>query len=504
MHFSQLMTILRARARLILGITACALVIGGAVTLVLPKRYDAVASVMVDVNGADSVWGANNPAPATGGDKLTSVVSTHLDILGSPAVALRVVELLRLENDPRAAELLGGSGVLAWVLHWKAAVIDALNDLFSGGEAGEEEQSMKHWMADRLLSNMTPRANRDSRMIRLTYSSWDPEFAAAAANAFLNAYQETMLDLRVQPAKQSTKWFDDQVRKLKLDLEEAEARLAKFQQSKGIVATDERMDLENARLAEISAQLSMAESQSYESAAKERQIREFMAGRSNDPPPEVVSSHLVQQLRASLADREAKMGELAKRIGPNHPQYQAAANEARQIKQQLSEAMRSAANSALSGTGVAGQREGSLRSALERQRSRVLKLKEERNQLGALVRDVDNARRAYNTGVERMTQTRMDSQVDHANAPIVYSAAVPIRPSGPNKTLNLAIALAMGLGLGVGLALFTETVNRYVRSQEDIVEIVGVPVLAVLAPKLRGRPNPRALKQPAFHSLPRM
>jgi chain length determinant protein EpsF len=503
MHFSQFLTVLRARAGLIVTVVFCALVAGALVTIAMPKRYEAVASVMVDPRSADSVWAAKTSGSGFGGDKLDSVVSTQLDILGSPAVALKVVESLQLERNPNAVELLTGSGPLVTLLLWKSAVLDWLSSLLPGAEEGGE-MSLKDWMADRLLRNMNPKANRDSRVIRVTYSSSDPEFSAAAANAFVRAYQDTMLQLRVQPAKQTTKWFDEQVRELKRNLELAEAKLAKFQQAKGIVATDERMDLENSRLAELSAQLSLSQSQSYESQAKERQIRDFMAGRSKDPPPEVVTSHLVQQLRASLSEREARLSDLAKRVGPNHPQYRAATNELEQLKQQLKEAMRSAAQSALAGTGVAGEREGSLRTALERQRGRVLALKQERNQMAALVRDVENAQRAYNTGVERMTQTRMESQVDQASEPIIYSATVPTKPASPGKALNMAIALAAGLAFGIGFALFSETVNRYVRSEQDIVEIVGVPVLAVLVPKLGGKQNVRALKGPSLYSLPRM
>lgn len=503
MHFSQFLTILRARGGMIFTVTFCALVAGALITLVMPKRYEAIASVMVDPKGAESVWAAKNTGTGFS-DKVDILVSTHLDILGSPSVALKVVESLKLESNPRAVELLTGSGALVALLEWKSAVVDWLASLLPGAEEEDKAMSMKDWMADRLLKNMKAKANRDSRLIRVTYSASDPEFSAAAANAFVRAYQETMLQLRVQPAKQTTKWFDEQVRDLKRSLELAEAKLAKFQQAKGIVATDERMDVENSRLTELSAQLSLAQSQSYESQAKERQIREFMAGRSTDPPPEVVTSQLVQQLRGSVADREAKLSDLSKRVGPNHPQYLAATNELQQIKQQLKEAMRSAAQSAIAGTGVAGQREGSLRGALEQQRNRVLMLKQERSELAALVRDVENAQRAYNTGVERMTQTRMDSQVDQASEPIIDLATVPTKPASPSKTLNVAIALFAGLAFGLGFALFSENVNRYVRSEQDIVEIVGVPVLAVLVPKLGGKQNLRALKGPTLYSLPRM
>ena len=201
MQFSQLLTILRARARLITGITVCALLVGALVTLATPQRYEAVASVMVDLSDADSVWASRN-AGGVGGDKANNIISTQLDILASPAVATRVVEQLRLENDPQAEALLGGTGPLAWILQWKAAVLDALNSFFADEPA--EERSIKQWMAERLLSDMSAKTNRDSRMVRIVYSSPDPKFSAAVANAFLRAYQETVLNLKIQPAKQST------------------------------------------------------------------------------------------------------------------------------------------------------------------------------------------------------------------------------------------------------------------------------------------------------------
>lgn len=500
MHFTQLLTILRARVRVIAMTTFCALLVGVLAIIMMPTRYEASASVMLDPRGADSVWAS--AAPGSGGDKLASMVSTHLDILANPAVALRAVELLRLESDPRAVELLSGSGPSAWLAQLKSAVLDALADVLAAREQeAEGDQSLKDWMADRLLRNVSTRSKPDSRLIRVTYSSPDAEFSAAAANAFLAAYQDTMLQLKVQPAKQSTKWFEEQVGDLKRQLELAEGRLAQFQQTKHIVATDERMDLENARLAELSAQLSLVQSQSYESQAKQRRIQDFMAGKTRDPPPEVLSSHVVQQLQASLADREAKMGHLAKRIGPNHPQYQATAGELGALKEQLGEAMRAVAQSALAGTAVAGEHMNSLHAALERQRSRVLSLKADRNKLSALARDVDHARRAYSTGVDKMTQARMESQVDQGSESVLYSATPPPRPAGPGKAVSLTIALLAGLALGIGLALLAETLNRYVRSDQDITELLGAPVLAVLVPKGAGRRSLRALER-RVHALP--
>ena len=503
MSFGQFLTILRARLNFIFVITIATIAVAAAVTMMLPKRYDATASVMVDPKQTD--WVSGTTSLQTSLDRLDNVVSTQMDVIGSPAVALKVVEALQLESNPRAKELLVGSGPLAELREGIAVVQQWILSLLPDAGPDSKQMSVKDWMADRLLRELRLKTNRDSRLIKVNYTSPDPEFSAAVSNAFVKAYLDTVVQLKVKPARQTTQWFDEQTREFKRDLEAAEAKLAKFQQEKGIVANDERMDLETGRLAELSAQLAMAQSLSYESLARQRQLREFLAGGGRgEAPSEVATSPVIQQLKAGVAEREAKLSELSKRVGKNHPQFQAATTELEQLRSQLNQEMRTAAQSMVTSTGVAPAREGALRGALDQQRAKVLKLKTDRNELAGLMREVENAQRAYNAAAQRYTQTKMESEVDQATASVVDSAVAPAKPSSPNATLNLAVALALGLAVGIGLALFFETVNRYVRSEQDIVEILGVPVLAVLSPKTGARQNVRYLKGPNLQALPRM
>src|ERR1035441_1282332 len=63
----------------------------------------------------------------------------------------------------------------------------------------------------------------------------------------------------VAPAKQSASFLDEQTKTLRSNLEEAQTRLSKYQQSKGIVVSDERLDQENARYSGLISQLALAQ-----------------------------------------------------------------------------------------------------------------------------------------------------------------------------------------------------------------------------------------------------
>lgn len=55
-------------------------------------------------------------------------------------------------------------------------------------------------------------------------------------------------------------------------------------------------------------------------------------------------------------------------------------------------------------------------------------------------------------------------------------------PIKPNKMLNIAIALVIGLMLGVGLAFLLEYLDTTVKTEVDVEEIIGLPILGVVSP----------------------
>ena len=72
--------------------------------------------------------------------------------------------------------------------------------------------------------------------------------------------------------------------------------------------------------------------------------------------------------------------------------------------------------------------------------------------------------------------------VDNVNilSPAQYSDnPTPIKP---NKMLNMAIALVVGLMLGVGLAFLLEYLDTTVKTELDVEEIIGLPIIGVVSP----------------------
>jgi len=452
--FSQIARTLRGRWKLCLTTFALFVCAGIALTLIMPKKYTATASVLVDFRGTDPVSGSILP-----GQLFPGYLATQLDLIRSHNVALKVVDALNLDKVPEVHQQFmddtEGRGVL------------------------------RDWIADRLLKYIKLEIARDSSLIHISYISGDARFSAAVANAFAQGYTKANLELRVDPAKENSVWFDDQLKTLKTNLEKAQTKLAAYQQDHGIVSSDERLDAENARLQSLMAQLVLSQTQTYEGVSKQRQIDASQSRGGTSAAPDVLANPVIQRLKNDISQVQAKLSTLSSTVGVNHPQYQSTQEQLDSLNQRLNDEMKTISAGVRNVTGVAQQRESSLRAELESQKTRLLNLKKQRSDLIVLQGEADSAQRAYDAALQRLTQTRLESKLSQTNVAIVNPAIEPTDPSRPIWLLNIALAIVLGGNAAIGLALMRELSDRRVRHSSDLIDIIQAPLLVELVPVMR-------------------
>src|SRR5690606_19807941 len=110
-------------------------------------------------------------------------------------------------------------------------------------------------------------------------------------------------------------------------LEEAQHKLSQYQNDKGLLATDERLDIETLRLNELSSQLVALQAISAESRG-----RQALASSNGDRMQEVLTNPVIGSLKSDLPRLESRLKEHSSRYGDAHPQVaetRAAINEVR-------------------------------------------------------------------------------------------------------------------------------------------------------------------------------
>jgi uncharacterized protein involved in exopolysaccharide biosynthesis len=208
--------------------------------------------------------------------------------------------------------------------------------------------------------------------------------------------------------------------------------------------------------------------------------------------PDVVSNPVIQQLKANLTALDAKLNDLKSKVGGNHPQYVSASAELAGVRTKLTEEMSTLAKTIGNNAILSKKREDQVKASLDAQRGKVLEMKKVRDDLAVLLREAENSQRAYDGAQARMTQTKLESQTTQTNVMVINEAVEPIEPSSPKMLLNTMFAIVIGVFLAVGLALLREMFDRIVRSEADLAETLGAPVLGVLGGarrSWRGRRN---------------
>jgi len=443
MSFPQFLSILRARWISALAVFFTTVGLSTGFALMLPKQYSASAAVVVDVK-PDPILGAMLQAATTGVS-----MSTQVDILKSDRVAQRVVQELKLATNPQLRR------------QWES----------STGATGD----FQAWVGELISQKLSVLPGRDSNVLTLTYTAADPKFATVMANAFVQAYIETALELRVAPAKQYAKFFDDRIKNLRETLEQAQNKLSAYQKKNGIIATDERLDIENQRLSDLNNQLV-----TLQAIASESKSRSAQSNSGGDQLQEVLSHPVVASLRSEQSRQEAKLQELTARLGDNHPQVVELKANISEMQRRIEAESRRVRGSVGLTDNINRARESDLRSSLEAQRSKVLRIKEQRDEASLLVREVESAQRAYDTVAARYTQSSLESQSNQTNITLLAPATEPSGPSGPKVLLISLLSVVAGLLLSIGFVMSREYFDRRVRTLDDLSSSVGLPVLGVL------------------------
>lgn len=429
MTLHRALQVLWARRARISLVVAAALLASATASLLMPKTFEAEATLVVDFKGSDPLAQSNLSSPL-----LSTYMATQREILASRNVALKVIADVGVRD---VAALFGDA----------------------------QPKAPSAYVAE-LLAGLTTSGGASSNIIRVTYGSTDPQLAARIANAFAAAYIQTSLELQVDPARRQTAWFEEQVQALRQDLAQAQSRLDGYQRNHGVLDVDQgRIDVENVRLQEIASQLVKAQATMYDAETRKTQARG-----SEADLPDLLQNPLLQNLKSELARAEARLADLSERVDRNHPQYRSASAEVAMLRSKLNAEVGVAKASLTQSADIAVRQVREVQQALNEQRQRIIALRQQRDELAVLNRDVESARAAYDAASQQANQTRLQSRVNRTNIAILTAASVPTWAAAPRLGLNLALAFVVGTVLAAAQALYAEHLQPRLRHADDLPE----------------------------------
>jgi len=397
-----------------------------------------------------------------------SFLATQIGLLSSRTLAERVMRTLNLAD----------------------------NDNFVKGYSSREAREGA--AVSKLQTNLEVTPLRGSTLIIIGYSDRDPALAARIINAFSQGFIDSSLERNYNATAFARQFLQSRLNATRIKLETSERALVDYARSQNILSlssgatsTGDKEGPTSSSQDSLSAQSLVAYNQALTQATGDRIVAEQAYRQSGGAANASAQSNpAVQQLRTQLAGLQADYQQKLGTFRPDYPELVALRQRMDSIRSaiaaesgKISGAERQTLRSAYE---AARGREQQLQGQVNSFRSNVLDLRNRGIQYNILQRDLDTNRSIYDALLQRFKEIGASSGIGESQAAIVDRGVPPSSPFVPNVYQNLGIGLLIGLVVGLGTAFAIEFIDDTIKTPDDVINKLKIPVLGVVPKATKG------------------
>ncbi|TPE49124.1 GumC family protein [Amaricoccus solimangrovi] len=368
----------------------------------------------------------------------STAVNTEVEVFQGRMLMGRVVDDLKLVEDPEFNQLLNPPGL-----------VSRIRTFLLGAPPALSENEIRDGVVTALLDQVVTTNIPQSLAFQIQVETESAEKSARIADTIARLYIDDQVRVKFEATKRAAEWLTGQVTGLKAELEAAEKKIREFQSGMSIASAEELAaldrqlkDTRDRRAAsEAQANTLLARQQALESASG----RGGQAAALNDP-------QLIElAVAADAGDAEAVSAFEARRdlLG-------------RQMAQDLLRLRGQVDSYALA--------EKNLLDTINRD-SREL------TQLEQMTREAEASKLLYEHFQTRLKETIAQQGIQQPDSRVLSQAVRPLRAATPRKGLILVMAALLGAMLGAGLALLREAASTGLRTANDLEALTGRVVL---------------------------
>jgi exopolysaccharide transport family protein len=464
----------KRQLRVILGVAAAIVLLTTFVVFTITPRYTASVQILLDprkqnIIGSDALIGEVPFDQAS--------VDNQVGLIQSPALLARVVASEDLVEDVEFGR------------NAPRSFLAGLRSLFSTRpEASDNPDNAKDRsgsISDYTWASITAlQAQLSVDRVGRTYilaihvRSLRPEKAARLANAVANAYIVDQLEARFEAAQQTSEWLSGRLERLRTELRQSEAAVARFRTEHNLGAEATGV-VSEAQLADLSSRLAAARAETAEKKAKFDQAQRILQEGGNPQSlPDVGGSSIMQNLKVQQADISRREADLIARYSDRHPAVVNVRSERGDLERQIRTEVNRVVANLKNDYDVAKSRQESLEKSAGVITGGGAIDNGVAVQLHELERIAAANKSLYESFLSKFKLSEEEATLKSRQVRIIAPATIPRSPSFPLKSLFIGLSLVFGLGAGTGTGFLLEALRKGFSTPEQIEELLTVPVLA--------------------------
>ncbi len=357
-----------------------------------------------------------------------------------------------------------------------------------------------HTTVGALLGHLTVKPVTGTAIIGLRVEWSDPASSAKVANTVASVFVDRERQLVASQADQAIVFLQEQMPDAQRRMQSAQSALAAYQVRVGIADLPTQTNSDIQTLAALDSKENQAE---LDMRQAESQLT-AVEGAMGETPATVVGSTnisanpLISQLQSQIATLEGQLQAARQQYTDAHPtvvglraQIAQAQAELRTLPAQVTSGSSVSQNpifnqlqgqaATLAATVAGAQAQiATIKSQRETFRPKLARLPDNARRISDLTREATAAQGLY----QALQQKYQEAVISKTTALSDVSITQPADPNNytvaPNLKLNMEIAAMLGLGLALSAAFLAELLDDRFRSEEDVKERFGIPVLAAI------------------------
>ncbi len=399
---------------------------------------------------------------------------THFKLIASRPVLERVVDGLRPEEIPKIPE----PGFLESL---KDRIKTNIRLLLRRRDKIATPMQKRALMVKALRDKIAVKEVPGTRLLVVSVEDEDAVMAQRLANSLTESYIAFDRAIRLRSSQNTLGWMSDQLYEMKKKIEDSETEFLAFKEKEKLFSISGKQKVISQNIEDLNEEYLKTKNQRMEIDAKVARLKGPVRTKGiDDNARSLLDNPLVDNLYTQMLAAEVELTKLGKVFKGKHPKIVQAKGTLDQLREKLRYELDKEIEGLETRRSVLIEKEKGLDATISDFENDALNTNKKELRYRILERNVDTNQKMYDTLLSKIKEADVTGNLDVSNIRVAEDAQVPQKPVKPNIMLNLIISLLLGLASGIALAFIRDYLDRTIKTEEDVRNFLGLPVLSVV------------------------
>jgi len=403
--------------------------------------------------------------------------NTHFKLITSRPVLEKVVRILKLDEIDRKKSIQVGF-LKTFLLQFRENI-----RLLIGQEKTPTltPQNKLAKLLKNLLAKISIEEVRDTRLLKINVEDYDPAMARDICNELADAYIKFDMSGKLTSSKNTLSWLTDQLYEMKKKVEGSEAEFQAYKQEEKIFSIEGKQKMITQKIEEFNDAYLKTRNERLEMDEKLKKLEQSVRKKGNIlHARSLIDNALIDNLYAQLLEAEVEQARLSKVFKSRHPKVVQISSKIANTRKKLERELRKEIENLKLKRSILSSKEDVLAKTVSDFENDAMDTNKKELQYSILQRNAGTNQKLYDILLSKIKEADIEESLDVSNIRITEEAILPLKPVKPRKKLNFILSVVLGLMTGIVFAFLAEYMDRSVRTEEDVMHHVGLPVLSVI------------------------